>query len=368
MDEEQRKLVGFNAGDHLGDSGLLESYSWNTSAMQRTDALRSALASVGDNWDLHRNVLAGSGWTEAIGAQTTQLMQSSVLPALKASELVLGSGWSDVMGQQVAQLMQPSVLSTLKASGLLGASGLMSAFQKMYPEREAYFDQSKSRFETNEFQKVLESFSGVAFRELGSFLTEWNVEQFVLPPGEAEPDGTGLDEISEGTDIEAEPKQNAGEDKDTAAIQCLIPIAFLRAITRQPEMLREGNFRLFEKFSAEAFSRLFGREVQLTGNGSDGGIDIIVTDPSDPENWMLVECKAWAAPVGRPVAQKLVGAMAHFRSGAPVRGAVVTTSHFTGPALNYAADMCMTPFPLEMHDFNRVKQWCAGLRRLLESM
>lgn len=79
------------------------------------------------------------------------------------------------------------------------------------------------------------------------------------------------------------------------------------------------------------------RDVTLTADGADGGIDILT------DRW-AVQVKHRSARVGRPAVQQIVGAaLAVERS--PV---VVSTSGFTGPALEFAADHDVALVELEL--------------------
>ncbi|MEM7093163.1 MAG: restriction endonuclease [Actinomycetota bacterium] len=80
-----------------------------------------------------------------------------------------------------------------------------------------------------------------------------------------------------------------------------------------------------ERWSAAWLSRQGCRNVALTVAGADGGIDVLSRD------W-AVQVKHTARPVGRPAVQQIVGAALD----ADRRPAVISTSGFSAPALDYA--------------------------------
>ena len=69
------------------------------------------------------------------------------------------------------------------------------------------------------------------------------------------------------------------------------------------------------------------RQVAMTTAGADGGVDVLTSD------W-AVQVKHTERRVGRPAVQQIVGAALHVAR----RPAVVSTSGFTSPAVEYAVE------------------------------
>lgn len=98
------------------------------------------------------------------------------------------------------------------------------------------------------------------------------------------------------------------------------------------------NKDAFEVYCANLLKALDFENVQVTELVGDGGKDIIAY--KDGEKY-YVECKLWDweienNSVGRPVVQKLVGAMVKDRVK---KGFIITTSYFTPEALEYASNL-----------------------------
>lgn len=109
-------------------------------------------------------------------------------------------------------------------------------------------------------------------------------------------------------------------------------------VAERPEALSLGllnsiDWKLFEEVCAEYF-RICGFQAATQSHGPDGGIDIRLyakDDTSNVEN--LVQCKQWSnRQVGPRALRELLGVMA--ASGVR-RGTFVTTSTFTGEALQF---------------------------------
>ena len=86
----------------------------------------------------------------------------------------------------------------------------------------------------------------------------------------------------------------------------------------------------FEGFCRDVFESVYSCPVILTPYSGDEGRDLII---QADDGWIYVECKHYArASVGRPVVQKLLGAM--IGDGIP-RGIVVTSGRFTRQAREF---------------------------------
>lgn len=106
--------------------------------------------------------------------------------------------------------------------------------------------------------------------------------------------------------------------------------------------LFEMSPRDFEYYVA-AFLQLTRKfKTEVTQATKDGGKDIICYDGKTP---IYVEVKHWTGKVGRPVIQKLEGAM----SGDKInQGYCVTSSFFTKDAIEYAEKTNITLIDGEM--------------------
>jgi restriction system protein len=102
------------------------------------------------------------------------------------------------------------------------------------------------------------------------------------------------------------------------------------------DALNDMSWREFEMLVGEGF-RVQGYGVVETGNGADGGVDLVLR--KDGEKY-FVQCKQWRAhSVGVPKVRELYGAMAaHGATG----GFVVTSGRFTRPAVEFAEGRNLT--------------------------
>jgi restriction system protein len=108
-------------------------------------------------------------------------------------------------------------------------------------------------------------------------------------------------------------------------------IATTQAQTRQSALLNM-SWREFEMLVGEAFRRRGYAVVETGGNGSDGGIDLVLKKGSEIH---LVQCKQWKAyKVGVDVVRALYGVMA---ARGAAGGFVVTSGQFTSDAKEFAA-------------------------------
>ena len=107
---------------------------------------------------------------------------------------------------------------------------------------------------------------------------------------------------------------------------------YTRASTNTPlSEISKMSWREFEQVTAAAF-RNRGYFVQDTGDGPDGGIDLVLK--KDGEDY-LVQCKHWRAnKVGVQIIRELLGVMA---SQGAAGGFVVTAGEYTNEAKSFAA-------------------------------
>lgn len=108
----------------------------------------------------------------------------------------------------------------------------------------------------------------------------------------------------------------------TAAL--LLVLLWLRMRLRRP---RISDWRDAEHAAAQWLRKAGCRDVDLTGGSADGGIDVVTAA------W-AVQVKHTSKRVGRPVAQQVVGASLTLGR----HPAVVSTSGFTSPAIDYAEE------------------------------
>lgn len=98
------------------------------------------------------------------------------------------------------------------------------------------------------------------------------------------------------------------------------------------DSIRALSWRQFEALVAEAYRRKGYTVFRPSGNGSDGGVDLVLKKDGET---VLVQCKQWKAwKVGVKVVRELNGVVAARRA----QGAVVITSGvFTQEARDFAA-------------------------------
>jgi restriction endonuclease Mrr len=108
----------------------------------------------------------------------------------------------------------------------------------------------------------------------------------------------------------------------------------------------------FEDVMEDVFRNLGYENVRQADRVADEGRDILMQETVDGQRRaIVVECKHTDS-VGRPVVQKLHSAVATHEFDGPKRGIAVTTGRFTGPAQEYAEQLCETgdPHPIELID------------------
>lgn len=110
---------------------------------------------------------------------------------------------------------------------------------------------------------------------------------------------------------------------------------------RATDVLDGMTWQQFEMLVGEAF-RLKGFQVVETGGGgADGGIDLVLSKPSqNGRERYLVQCKQWRAlKVGVDVVRELYGVMA---ARGAAGGFVVTSGRFTDEAVQFATGLNVT--------------------------
>lgn len=95
----------------------------------------------------------------------------------------------------------------------------------------------------------------------------------------------------------------------------------------------------FEDLMVDVFRNLGYENVRRSARTADAGRDILMEESVDGRRRaVVVECKR-TDTVSRPVVQKLHSAVVTYDYDGPVRGMVVTTGRFTGPAEEYAREL-----------------------------
>ncbi|MCE9592975.1 MAG: restriction endonuclease [Planctomycetes bacterium] len=130
----------------------------------------------------------------------------------------------------------------------------------------------------------------------------------------------------------------------------------LRALAMKDKaVLQALSPREFERFCADLMRQL-GFEVELTKATRDGGADLVcVRSISGIPLRMAVELKRYADrhSVDVSLVRSFVGANSEFKADKLV---FVTTSSYTGPALEYARRY--EPHRLSLRDYGQLQEWC----------
>ena len=114
----------------------------------------------------------------------------------------------------------------------------------------------------------------------------------------------------------------------------------------------------FEDVMEDVFRNLGYENVRQAARTADEGRDILMEERVDGQRRaVVVECKH-TDTVGRPVVQKLHSAVATHDFAGPKRGIIATTGRFTGPAMEYAADLRERgdPHPVELLDGDDLRE------------
>ena len=113
----------------------------------------------------------------------------------------------------------------------------------------------------------------------------------------------------------------------------------------------------FQDLVAKIMKKRGYRDIEVQQKSGDFGKDIIMTGPNNER--VIVECKHQSI-IGRPVLQKLQGAMEHERthnSNLDVMGIAVTSGKFTPEAIKYAKDF----ITLQLIDGKDLEKMCKEL-------
>lgn len=140
----------------------------------------------------------------------------------------------------------------------------------------------------------------------------------------------------------------------------LVPqdIRLIQHLCQQPEDIFRLTAREFEEFVAGVLGKL-GYSTHVTPLGPDSGVDVFAERESIiGHEFLVVQCKRWAPQrrIPRPVVQQL-GAIV--RDHKASRGLIVTTSYFSGPALQY---MEQRKYVLSGADNTKLFSWLDYIR------
>jgi len=124
------------------------------------------------------------------------------------------------------------------------------------------------------------------------------------------------------------------------------------ALAADPHRMSPGEF---EEFLAQLCERDGCRDVQVVGGANDHGADVLYVDPHGRPG--LIQAKRYAAgnSVGNEHVQIVNGTYRDYHSCA--HAAIVTTSHFTQAAREYAK-RC----GIRLLDDNRLDMWARGYK------
>lgn len=167
---------------------------------------------------------------------------------------------------------------------------------------------------------------------------------------DANPSIIRLEDLNETDDfkqwISPDSVDNAGDDEIQVSDDSLTPEELLEqnhALIRS--QLENDVLDRVKNLSPTGFEQLVLRvllgmgygesmsDVQGVKPGADGGVDGVVNQDKLGLDRVYVQAKKWDAPVGRPILQGFVGALA--MKGAS-KGVIITTGKFAKPAIEYA--------------------------------
>jgi restriction system protein len=108
-----------------------------------------------------------------------------------------------------------------------------------------------------------------------------------------------------------------------------------RPIAWSLSLIRDLDWKRFEEL-CEGYWKAKGYRAELTSRGADGGIDVNLYSPSNPDKLLaIMQCKSRSQDqVGVAIVRELYGVMHHV--GAPM-GILLTSTGFHQPAREFAA-------------------------------
>ena len=131
-----------------------------------------------------------------------------------------------------------------------------------------------------------------------------------------------------------------------------IDVNLYNAIISNPELLKQLNWRTFEKLLANILEK-FEYEVELFKGTKDGGIDIIAMKNQSPFgiNRYLIQAKRWKDKIGVEPVRSLIWAHNEYRA---TKSCLATTSVFTKGAWELADKY---KWQVELRDYNKMIEW-----------
>jgi len=132
----------------------------------------------------------------------------------------------------------------------------------------------------------------------------------------------------------------------------VIDIELYRVLTKNPELIRSLDWRVYEKLLADILET-FGYEIELQRGTKDGGVDIFAVkriDSLGPHRYLL-QAKRWSNRIGIEPVRQLLFLHSHHRV---TKSCLATTSFFTKGALELANQY---KWQLELRDYEGIKEW-----------
>lgn len=137
--------------------------------------------------------------------------------------------------------------------------------------------------------------------------------------------------------------KNLAMEKEKLKVDKIKAQTDILKIVRKDEFLKlygknKDNENIFELYCSNLLSLMGYKNIEVTPLVADGGKDIIATKENEK---YYIECKLWDWTiennnVGRPVVQKLVGAM--YKDGIK-KGMIITSAYFTDEAKEYTKSL-----------------------------
>lgn len=137
--------------------------------------------------------------------------------------------------------------------------------------------------------------------------------------------------------------RNLAMEKEKLKVDKIKAQTDILKIVRKDEFLKlygknKDNENIFELYCSNLLSLMGYENIEVTPLVADGGKDIIATKENEK---YYIECKLWDWTiennnVGRPVVQKLVGAM--YKDGIK-KGMIITSAYFTDEAKEYTKSL-----------------------------
>jgi restriction endonuclease Mrr len=190
-------------------------------------------------------------------------------------------------------------------------------------------------------------------RQAGDSEYETAVAQLAVPPVQL---SALSDDLSVDLDVLYQETKSTSEEAQARVDLVAVDTELIEYLTRHPEQMYTMMPRRFEELIAAVLADL-GYQVELTGFGADGGVDIIATQKSTVgDTLLLVDCKRYAPdrPVGVSIVRALFGSTEQRRA---TSGLLATTSYFTAPALEFRSAV---RHRLMLKKFEDLQRWLSG--------